>query len=182
MQDNLFKGYLSFRNSTQSFPVIFCLLMIFGITSAATTGSVSGFVSSSSGDMLVGASVIIEDTPFGSMTDENGEYYIPRLSPGVYSITARMMGMGSVTIEGVTVVSDQITHINYVLEESTSGGTVIQVTNQRNLILENVPSTIHVIDREEIETMPVAGVLDIVQRQPGITAQGGEIHVRGGRS
>ena len=182
MQDSLFKKSFCYRYSALFLHFVFYLLLICGIASAATTGTVAGFVSNSSGDGLVGASVIIEGTPFGSMTDENGEYYIPRLSPGVYTVTARMVGMGSVTIEGVTVVSDQTTHINFTLEESTSGRTVIQVINQRNLILENVPSTIHVIDREEIETMPVAGILDIVQRQPGITAQGGEIHIRGGRS
>ena len=170
------------RCSTLLTAVVFSLLLISGITSAATTGTISGFTSSDNGDILVGVSVMIEGTPYGSMTDTNGEYYIPRLSPGTYSVTARMIGMGSVTKEGVTVVSDQITRIDFILEESSSGSTVIQVTEQRNLILENVPSTIHVIDRDEIETMPVAGVLDIVQRQPGITAQGGEIHVRGGRS
>ena len=182
MQDDLFEQNLFCSCSALFFHVVFSLLLICGIASAATTGTIAGFISNSSGDVLVGASVIIEDTPFGSMTNENGEYYIPRLSPGTYTVTARMMGMGSVTIEGVTVVSDQITNIDYVMEESTSGGTVIQVRNQRNLILENIPSTIHVIGREEIETMPVSGVLDIVQRQPGITAQGGKIHVRGGRS
>ncbi|MCD4702291.1 MAG: TonB-dependent receptor, partial [Candidatus Aegiribacteria sp.] len=162
--------------------VIFCLLLVCGTAYAATTGSIAGFVSTESGNMLIGASIMIEDTPFGSMTDANGEYYIPRLSPGTYTVTARMVGMGSITKEGVTVVSDQITRIDFILEESTSGETIIQVSDQRSLILENVPSTIHVIGRDEIETMPVAGVLDIVQRQPGISAQGGEIHVRGGRS
>lgn len=149
---------------------------------AATTGTIAGVVSAGSGEALVGATVAIDGTPFGTMTDAGGEYYIPRLSPGTYSVTARMVGMGSVTKEGVMVVSDQTTRIDFVLEEAVSGTTVIQVTEQRNLILENVPSTIHVIDRQEIETMQVSGVLDIVQRQPGITAQGGEIHVRGGRS
>ncbi len=173
---------VSHRCSAPFLPIIIIILLFCGIASAVTTGTVAGFASSISGDMLVGASIMIEGTPFGSMTDSNGEYYIPRLSPGTYNISARMVGMGSVTIEGVAVVSGQITRIDFELEESASGGTVIQVSDQRNLILENVPSTIHVIDREEIETMPVAGVLDIVQRQPGISAQGGEIHVRGGRS
>ncbi len=158
------------------------LMLVPGQTFAATTGTVAGVVESDAGHILVGATVVIEGTPFGTMTDSNGEYYIPRLSPGSYTVTARMIGMGSVSKEGVLVVSGQTTRTDFVLEEAASGATVIQVTDQRNLILENVPSTIHVIDREEIETMPVAGILDIVQRQPGITSRGGEIHVRGGRA
>ncbi len=157
-------------------------LLLSSPVAGATTGTIAGVVTDESGDPLIGATVRIQGTEFGSMTDANGEYYIPRLVPGSYDVTASMVGMGSVAKEGILVVSDQITRTDFVLEQSTSGTTVIQVTEQRNLILANVPSTIHVIDRDEIETMPVAGILDIIQRQPGITPMGGEIHVRGGRS
>ena len=64
-------------------------LVISSLAQGATTGTVAGLVTSSSGQQLVGATVVVEGTPFGSMTDANGEYYIPRLAPGTYSITDR---------------------------------------------------------------------------------------------
>ena len=160
----------------------FALLALAGGAPAGTTGKIMGMVTDPSGDPLVGASVIIQGTTYGSMTDAAGEYYIPMLSPGEYTVVARMVGMGSVTKEGVTVVADQSTRIDFQLTQEASGQTVIQVTDQRSLILEDVPSTIHVIDRDEIKLMPVAGILDVVRRQPGVVSRGGALHVRGGRA
>ncbi|MBN1434684.1 TonB-dependent receptor [Candidatus Fermentibacterales bacterium] len=149
---------------------------------ASSVGTIAGVVRSGTGDPLVGAAVIVEGSPYGAFTDANGEFFILRLPPGEYTLTARMVGMHPVTLEGVSVISDQTTRIDMVLRETAVGHTVIEVVDQRSLILEDLPSTIHVLDRTEIETMPVAGLLDVVQKQAGISSQGGGIHVRGGRS
>ena len=163
----------------------FRILLLFLLPSfafASSTGAITGIVSNSSGDKIVGVTVMVAGTQFGAMTNSSGEYYIPRLAPGDYSITATMVGMGAVTMEGITVVSDQTTRINLVMQEAAVGSTVITVTGQRNLVLESVPSTIHVVDRSEIETMPVSSIIDVLQRQAGVSTVGGEIHIRGGRS
>jgi outer membrane receptor protein involved in Fe transport len=151
------------------------------VSTAGTVGTIAGTVSDESGEPVVGASVVIEDTPYGSMTDENGEYYIPRLSAGSYTVTARLVGMAPMTKEGVTVVADQLTRTDFTLREAAAGRTVIEVKDQRSVILHDVPATVHVIDREEIGLMPVSGILDAVRHQPGIVFRRGAIHVRGGR-
>ncbi len=161
---------------------LFLIMTLSNFAYGSTTGVISGIVSNSSGEPVVGVTVMVEGTAFGAMTNNNGEYYIPRLAPGDYSILSRMVGMSAVTIHGITVVSDQTTRIDIVMTEEAAGATVITVTGQRNLVLESVPSTIHVVDRSEIETMPVTSIIDVLQRQAGITTQRGEIHVRGGRS
>lgn len=163
----------------------FRILLLFLLPSfafASSTGALTGIVSNSSGDIIVGVTVMVAGTQFGAMTNSSGEYYIPRLAPGDYSLTARMVGMGAVTMEGITVVSDHTTRIDLVLLEAAVGETVITVTGQRNLVLESVPSTIYVVDRSEIETMPVSSIIDVLQRQAGVSTVGGEIHIRGGRS
>lgn len=158
------------------------MLVFSSLAAASDTGAVTGRVLDARGGPVIGAAVLVEGTDFGSMTDARGGFYIPRLSPGDYSITARMVGMASSTVHGVTVVSGRDTNLEITLRDEAAGATVITVTGQRNLILESVPSTIHVVDREEIETMPVSGIIDVIQRQAGVSVQGGEIHVRGGRS
>jgi len=141
-----------------------------------------GVVSSEDHDPVIGASVLVEGSQSGCMTDASGGFYIPRLSPGEYSITVRMVGMASVTVHGISVVSDQNTIMNVELAEEAVGSTVITVTGQRNIVLENVPSSIQVVDRSEIQTMAVSGIIDVLQSQAGVNTRGGEIHVRGGRS
>ncbi len=178
---------LSRRPNDSEFQRVLCfrILLLFLFSSpafASSTGAITGIVTNSDGDHIVGATVMVAGTQFGAMTNASGEYYIPRLAPGDYSITASMIGMGAVTMEGIAVVSDQTTRINLVMQEAAAGETVITVTGQRNLVLESVPSTIHVVDRSEIETMPVSSIIDVLQRQAGVSTQGGEIHIRGGRS
>ena len=146
------------------------------------TGALTGAVKDTEGNPVIGASVLIVGTQSGCMTDASGQYYISRLSPGEYSITARMVGMAPVTVNGVVIVSDQNTTINFQMQPEAAGSTVITVTGQRNLVLETVPSTIHVVDREQIETMPVTGLIDVIQSQAGVSSRGGEIHIRGGRA
>lgn len=162
--------------------VIPLILLVFVNALAGTTGRIAGTVTNAEGDPLVGASVIVDGTPYGAMTDPNGEYFINILTPGEYSLSARMVGMAEVTKEGIIVVADQSTTVDFSLQEQAAGRTVIRVTDQRSLILQDVPSTIYEIDRDEICLMPVVGLLDVVSRQPGIVSKGGAIHVRGGRA
>ncbi len=149
---------------------------------AGTTGSISGIVTDSSGDPLPGASVMVNGTALGTVADPEGRYEIRALPPGVYSVTARMVGSSTVTKEGVRILSDQTTEIDFQLGIEAVGHTVIEVTDQRSLVLETVPSTIHVIDSSELRLMPVPDVLEVLRRQPGIVSQGGALHVRGGRA
>lgn len=149
---------------------------------AGTTGSLVGTIKDEDGNALVGASVSIEGTQFGAMTDAAGEYFICALAPGTYAVTARMIGRESVSMEGVRVIADQVTRMDFELGTAAVGNTVIQVSDQRNLVLENVPATIHVVDFAEMRTMPVPDMLEVLRRQPGIIAQSGAIHVRGGRA
>ncbi|NLP04359.1 TonB-dependent receptor [Candidatus Fermentibacteria bacterium] len=164
--------------------ILLCALLTLAYSSAiaGTTGSLAGTITDEDGKALVGASVFVEGTQYGAMTDAAGEYYIYALAPGTYSITAGMVGRESVSMEGVRVIADQVTRIDFRLGMAAVGHTVIQVSDQRNLVLENVPATIHVVAFDEMRTMPVPDMLEVLSRQPGIIAQGGAIHVRGGRA
>ncbi|PIE53384.1 hypothetical protein CSA37_01630 [Candidatus Fermentibacteria bacterium] len=158
------------------------LLIIVRLAFGSETGAVTGTVSDTDGNPVTGASVLIVGTDCGSMTDRSGHYFIPRLSPGEYTLTARMVGMAPVTVNGVVIVSDRNSTIHIVMEPEAAGTTTITVTGQRNLVLESVPSTIHVVDRKQISTMPVSGLIDVIESQAGVSVHGGEIHIRGGRS
>ena len=152
--------------------LVLCLALVAG---AGTTGKIAGRVTDNSGNPLVGATVMIVGTQYGAMTDANGEYFIINLEPANYDLTANMVGMSSSTANGVMVSADLTTRMDFTLNPTTVGSTVIQVTDQRGMILRDVTSSIHVVSRDEIRTMPVAGIQDIVSRQAG--DQIGRAHV-----
>lgn len=148
---------------------------------AGTTGKIAGRVSDDSGNPLIGATVMIVGTSYGAMTDANGEYFIINLQPGNYTLEAFMVGMSRTTMEDVQVVTDLTSRIDFQLNPSAIGHTYITVTDQRPMILRDVTSSVTVISRDEIKTMPVAGIADVVNQQAGATNRGG-LHMRGGRT
>jgi len=156
------------------------LLFVSFAATAGTTGKIAGRVTDADGNPLVGATVMVVGTSFGAMTDPNGEYFIINLQPGTYDLQARMVGMGEQTKQGASVLVDMTTRMDFVLNPEAVGSTVITVTDQRGMILRDVTSSVSVVSREEIRTMPVAGITDVVNQQAG-AIDDGQLHLRGGR-
>ena len=156
------------------------LLFVSFAATAGTTGKIAGRVTDTDGNPLVGATVMVVGTSFGAMTDPNGEYFIINLQPGTYDLQARMVGMGEQTKQGASVLVDMTTRMDFVLNPEAVGSTVITVTDQRGMILRDVTSSVSVVSREEIRTMPVAGITDVVNQQAG-AIDDGQLHLRGGR-
>ena len=87
-------------------------IFIFLSLGYAQNGIISGFVTdSSSGEALIGANVIIQETGQGMATDMNGYYIIQNIIPGNYTLLISYVGFGinrqkvSVT-DGVSIKKD----------------------------------------------------------------------------
>ncbi len=156
------------------------LLFVSLAATAGTTGKIAGRVTDADGNPLIGATVMIVGTTFGAMTDTNGEYFIINLQPGTYDLISRMVGMSEQTKQGASVIVDMTTRMDFVLDTDVVGNTIITVTDQRGMILRGVTSSVSVVTRDEIRTMPVAGITDVVNQQAGAVDRGG-LHMRGGR-
>ncbi|MCK5117262.1 MAG: carboxypeptidase regulatory-like domain-containing protein, partial [Candidatus Aegiribacteria sp.] len=114
----------------------FALVLFVALSvTAGTTGKIAGRVTDTSGNPLIGATVMVVGTSYGAMTDANGEYFIINLQPGIYSISASMVGMSNKTAEGVAVVVDQTSPMNFSLDPATVGSTTITVTDSRGMIM-----------------------------------------------
>ena len=149
---------------------------------ADTTGILGGVVSGVEGDPLIGATVLVDGTTLGTMTDSRGEYVIAGLPPGLYAVTARMVGRASSRVEGVRVAAGQLTRLDFIMEIDPSGNTEIIVTESRSSILEDVPSTLHLLDLSDVRTLSSGSILRMIASQPGVVTHGGEMYVRGGRA
>ncbi len=159
------------------------LLFLFPYTVvASSSGIIAGLVEDESGNPLVGATVIIEGTTFGAMTTSTGEYVIAGLSPGHYTVMARMVGRATSKVEMVLVEADNLSRVDFKLEQDATGSTVILVTQSRTTILRDVPATAFQLDLSEMRTMTKSTIVDMIAAQPGVVQQNGELHVRGGRA
>jgi len=149
---------------------------------ADTTGIVGGVVLDEDGNPYIGATVMIEGTSLGSMTDSNGEYVIAGITPGSYTVKASMVGRSTNRIENVQVVADQLSRVDFTLSIDPTGQTVITVLETRSQILQDIPATLHLMDFTEIRTQTSMNIIDIISSQPGVVSSHGELHIRGGRT
>ena len=94
-----------------------------------------------------------------------------------------MIGYETLIINDVKISVDRTTKLNAALAVEAIEGSAVTVTAERKLIEFDVTQSESRITAEELESMPVAEVSDVLRLQGGITQDaGGGLHMRGGRS
>jgi hypothetical protein len=87
-----------------------------------TTGAVTGTVTKTNGEPVVGARVEVLNQATGARTGavvrDNGRYFIQNLEVGRYTVTARAIGYKAEARENVVVTLTQATRIDFQLDES----------------------------------------------------------------
>src|SRR5438270_10122631 len=92
---------------------LFMVAMLFnlaGLVSAKAQearGSISGVVKDSNGGVLVGARVEIQPSGKSAVSDDQGQFRIPDVTPGQYTLTASYVGFSEFSTS-VTVAPGQV--------------------------------------------------------------------------
>ena len=73
----------------------FLLIFFLSAKGQEAFGTISGTVSDATGKPLPYASVLVEGLKLGVLTDDNGQYYIDKLSPGKHKVVASYIGYGT---------------------------------------------------------------------------------------
>ena len=169
------------KNLHRIYSIVYVLLML-SFTQAGTTGKLAGKVTiKDSGEPMIGANVIINDTNLGAATDADGNYYILQVPPGTYSVRFTMIGYQDLIMNNVRIQVDLTTTINASLSESVIGMNEVVVQAERPMIQTDVTYSQANISSEEVEMLPVEEFEDVIALQAGVVSSNGEIHVRGGR-
>ena len=147
-----------------------------------SSGKIAGTVLNEEGAPLGGANVIIEETSYGSASDENGKYYILDVPVGTHTVRVDYIGYKSVTVKNVKVSESLTTTLNLSMEVSALEGEVVEIVADRPIINRSATNTTRLIDKDVIKNGSVRGVSNIVALQTGAVAVGGGLYVRGSRS
>ena len=118
---------------------------------AGTTGKISGTVVDENDEPLVGCNIIIKGTSYGAATNLAGEYFILNVPPGIYEISASMIGYSTVTIEGTQVIVDLTAKTDFSLKPETIEGEEIIVTAEKPTVRLDQTSMSAVVSSEDIE-------------------------------
>src|SRR5690625_1006856 len=141
----------------------------------AQTSSISGVViDQSTKQPLAGAQVVIVGTQRGVATNQRGQYLLPGVEPGSYTLQVQFIGYRTESIDftaepGETVQLDfELSMSVLALEELVVTGTGV-VTERRRL-----GQTIATVGSEQLEETVAATVTDVLQgRIPGLVAHAG---------
>jgi outer membrane receptor protein involved in Fe transport len=160
--------------------ILLLLLVCASSLYAGTTGKLKGNVTDKqTGEIILGANIIIEGTYFGAASDLDGYYYINNIPPGNYRVIVSAIGYTKVIVQDVSIRIDLTTNVDVELSSTIiEMEDEIVVTSTRPLVQKDLTSTSVTISSDEIRMMPVENVDQIVNLQAGVING----HFRGGRS
>ncbi len=157
----------------------FLIIILFIPLFAGTTGKIRGrVIDSLSKEPVPGCVIHLGKTDYGTLVDNNGDYFILNISPGIYTLHATMMGYNEYVIQNIEVNIDLTLTINIDLKESFIELQSVIVQASPKLINKNLTSTTAIITDEAISRLPVNEISEILNLQAGFI----DGHLRGGRT
>lgn len=130
---------------------------------------------------LVGANVFLLGTALGSATDLEGQYVIPTIPAGNYTLKISYIGYKPKQIS-LTIANNRSTQLDVTLVPDVVEGEEVVVTGQASGQMSAINqqrssnTIINVISEEKIQELPDANAAESIGRLPGVsvTRSGGE--------
>lgn len=155
------------RNKVLS--IISIMLILSSICFAGTTGKIAGkVVDKDTGEPLFGVNVIIMGTNLGAATDFEGDFVILNIPPGVHNLKVSMISYSAQTLNNVRVKIDQTTPLSVQLSSNIIETDEVIVVAERNVIKQDVSTSVISVEPEEIQFLPVSSVNDVIELQAGV--------------
>ncbi|WP_206507142.1 TonB-dependent receptor [Maribacter sp. MJ134] len=167
---------------------IFLFLCLFraNVLSAQVAGTLTGAVSDITGQPIMGASVFLNGTQKGTITNENGTYILEDIPPASYNLTVSYLGFETQTKFNILVKSKGNPAYNFKLVEATENLEEVVVTNSKIGRPKETPLSTQSLSAVEIATYPGSNndVVQVAQTLPGVSPSVGgfrnDLIIRGG--
>jgi outer membrane receptor protein involved in Fe transport len=164
--------------------VMLALLIALPMLALADQGNLTGkVIDASTRDPLSFANIVVLGTNYGAMSMDDGSFFIKNIPEGTYSIRASYMGYEAVQHDSIVVRGYATTPVDFRLLKTVLKTTEeVLITARRPMVEVDVPTTVRTVSEEELKTMPVSNIEDVVSLQAGVIKSDDEIHIRGGRA
>jgi hypothetical protein len=162
---------------------LFALLTLAAFA-AEENGKIAGkIIDKATGEGLIGATVQLEGTALGSVTDIEGKFVIST-KPGAYTLVLNYISYRTEKVQ-VEVKANEITYFNFAMEESNNTLTevVVTYTIQKSSALallterKNAPTVSDGVSAELIRRTPDRTTSDVLKRVTGASIQEGKFAV-----
>ena len=180
------------------FALMAMMLVVSSLQAQTTTGGIRGVVTDATGAAIAGASVtaknVATNAEIRATANEEGLYSIPRILPGVYTVSLEANGFRKTEITAVDVSLGKDTVVNAKLEPGTISDVVTIASGGVEAIVEKDTVQISTnFQEKKIQELPIAapaGGLDriaflapgVIQGFGNVNANGVQISANGNRS
>ncbi len=166
-----------------------CGLAVRAVHAQTNTGTILGTATDDSGAAIPEATVTMKNLGTGEVrtvtTDASGEFAVPNLQIGHYSITVTHAGFATAQVTDTEVQVAQRATINPVLHVGSVSDKVTVIAAETPLLNQASSSVGQVIDTQTVQNMPLNGrtFWQLTQLTPGVSfIQGGQNIASGGTS
>ena len=155
------------------FYVALLLALVLGTSpaTAQTVGKLFGsVVDARTREPLIGVTIRVGETSGGTVTDVDGNYLLPDLTPGTYNLTASYLGYATQTRGSVPVRSRGNDAVNFALDAAETELETVVVRANPFRSDRATPLSLQRLSPEEIRTYPGGNndIAKVVQSLPGI--------------
>ncbi len=106
--------------------------LLFILHASAQTGTIHGTVRDKTGTPILNATLRLEGTSYGSVTDELGFFTIRKVMAASYTLQFSSVGFQPIT-KSLTVIADETTEVNFETEEKISLLTEVRITGIKTI-------------------------------------------------
>jgi hypothetical protein len=169
-----------------TFALLMCVLIVSPSLYGQGFGTISGVVQDSSGAVIPGAKVVIDNVSKGihreMETTGGGVFNAPALVPAPgYSVKISKASFGNYEAKNITVTVGENVNLSPVLGVSTASS--VEVTGEAPIVDQTKTDNSNIVNSQEILDLPINGrrVDSFVVGSPGVTSDGtfGLISFRG---
>ena len=157
---------------------LLAFFLVYQSSLAAGSGSVKGRVlDKATGEALIGANVVIQNTSLGAATDIEGKFFVRNVPAGTWTIRVSYIGYDPVTRE-ITVAEDAaLEGVDFrLLSRAIRGEEVVitaQARGQQAAINQQLTSNkiLNVVSADKMKELPDANIAESIGRLPGVSLQ-----------
>lgn len=163
--------------------ILLIFLSFFSTTSLLAQqnfGKIKGQISTSDGELAVGVNIILKNSKYGTMSNEDGVYEFNRIKPNTYTLQVSLTGYETLEKE-ITVTENKTTTLNFKLKVSNKELQEVVINTRKSVLskktdyvarmpLKNIenPQVYSVIHKELLQDQIVVEMGSAIRNSAGV--------------
>ncbi|MBI1955395.1 MAG: TonB-dependent receptor [Acidobacteria bacterium] len=137
----------------------------------ASTGTIEGMTLDPQGQRLPGSTVELVELGRRTISDASGNYRLPNVPVGQYTLRARAAGFEEVTIENVLVSAEETKTQPVAFIHVQASNTQIDVIGEDLAVLKETPGSAILVSQEELQASHSFDANEVLRRVPGVSVR-----------